>query len=225
MSPTRLSKEKLTKDVLAEWQNIINSTAEMFGVSAGLITRVDQSTFEVLLSSDTAGNPYTSGMSSIFPNSGWFCEKTLKSSNVHLIPDAREEAEWKDNLAVTAFGMVSYMGMPITLPDGGVFGTICMIDNKANHHNELHKRMLQLVSRMIELTLKTIHDKNLLDEHEHLFQDLSRIYPICCYCKKVRLNDGQWVSIEKYVHSVTGAVASHGLCPQCESNLRGASRV
>jgi uncharacterized OB-fold protein len=44
---------------------------------------------------------------------------------------------------------------------------------------------------------------------------LSKIYPICSYCKKVREETGQWVSVEKYVRDLSGAMPSHGVCPQC----------
>ena len=48
-----------------------------------------------------------------------------------------------------------------------------------------------------------------------MLNGLSRIYPICSYCKKIREEAGDWVPIEKYVKDVSGADASHGVCPQC----------
>jgi len=44
---------------------------------------------------------------------------------------------------------------------------------------------------------------------------LSKIYPICCYCKKIKEDTGEWVSVEQYVRDISGAMASHGICPQC----------
>jgi hypothetical protein len=48
-----------------------------------------------------------------------------------------------------------------------------------------------------------------------LLDNLSKIYPICSYCKKVREETGEWVSVEKYVSDISGAEPSHGICPQC----------
>ncbi len=208
-------KAHLSADILAEWQELIDTTAAIFGVPAGLITRVEGNQFEVLLSSHSTGNPYSAGMASYYPNSGWYCEKTLKLRGLHLIPDARQDPEWKDNGAVRGFGMVSYLGMPILLPDSGLFGTVCFIDNKANPHNETHKKMVGLIARMMTLSMRTLADRTTIADQERLFKDLSRLYPICSYCKNVRDDKGSWVPVESYVLQTTGAVASHGVCPKC----------
>ncbi len=209
------TREKLAEDVLQEWQNLIDAAAEIFDVPAGLITRVDGGQIEILLSSETPGNPYTAGYTTHYPDSGWYCERTLKSRRLNLIPNAREDPEWKDNAAVTGFGMVSYVGMPIQRPDGGEFGTVCFLDNKANAHNDLHIRLLHQVRRMIELSLRIIYDKDLMDQQERLLENLSKIYPICSYCKKVREKSGAWVEVEQYVEAVSGAMPTHSICPEC----------
>ena len=68
---------------------------------------------------------------------------------------------------------------------------------------------------MIELSLRIILAKEEIERRDHLIEDLSKIYPICSYCKKVREKTGQWVSIEKYVNDISGAKPSHGVCPDC----------
>lgn len=214
-NPNPFTREKLTQDVLTEWQSIIDTAAKVFGVPAGLITRVDGDQIELLLSSNTENNPYTVGYTSQYPDSGWYCERTLRSRGLNHIPDALADPEWKDNPAATGMHIVSYVGLPIRRPDGGEFGTVCFLDNKANRHNELHIKMLGMIQRMIELSLRVIFDKQQLLRHERLLEDLSRIYPICSYCKRVRDDSGAWVAVEDYIHDVTGTHASHGICPEC----------
>ena len=209
------TREKLAEDVLKEWQNLIDSTAAIFGVPAGLITRVDGNQIEILLSSETKGNPYTAGYTTHYPDSGWYCERTLKSRNLNLIPNALLAPDWKDNAAVVGFKMISYVGLPIQRPDGGAFGTVCFLDNKANPHNDLHIKLLYQVKRMLEVSLRIIFDKELIDRQERLINDLSRIYPICSYCKKVREKSGAWVEVEKYVRDISGTLPTHGICPEC----------
>ena len=68
---------------------------------------------------------------------------------------------------------------------------------------------------MIELSLRVIFDKEEIDHRDRLLNGLSKIYPICSYCKMIREETGNWVPIEKYVKDVSGADASHGVCPQC----------
>jgi len=61
MKANPFNREKLTEDVLKEWQNLLNGAAEILGVPAGLITRVDGNEIEILLSSESEGNPLDRG--------------------------------------------------------------------------------------------------------------------------------------------------------------------
>ena len=215
MKANPFNRKKLTEDVLKEWQNLLNGVAEMLGVPAGLITRVDGKEIEILLSSESKGNPYTAAYTTHYPNSGWYCERTLKNKGLNLIPNALQDPEWKDNPAAVGLHMISYVGMPIERPDGGEFGTVCFLDNKGNAHNDLHIRLLHQAKRMIELSLRIVFDKDEIDHRDRLLDGLSKIYPICSYCKKVRQETGKWISVEKYIMDISGANASHGMCPQC----------
>jgi len=51
---------------------------------------------------------------------------------------------------------------------------------------------------------------------------LAGLFPICCYCKKIRNDENFWEQVEDYISHQTGAVFSHGICPECyEKNARG----
>ena len=50
---------------------------------------------------------------------------------------------------------------------------------------------------------------------------LRGLLPICCSCKKIRDDQGYWKQVEHFVAEHTGARFSHGLCPECASNLYG----
>ena len=209
------NRKTLTEQVLKEWQNLLNETAQIFGVPAGLITRVEGNEIEILLSSETDGNPYPAAFKSQYPNSGWFCEYTLKSKGLNLIPNALQDSQWKDNPAAVDLHMISYLGMPIYLPDGGLFGTVCFIDNKQNAHNNLHIRLVEQIKKMIELSLRIISAQEEINRQDRLLDDLSKIYPICSYCKKIRKEKNKWVPVEQYINSISGAIPSHGICPEC----------
>jgi hypothetical protein len=215
MNANPFNRETLTENVLSEWQNLLDETAVIFAVPAGLITRVDGNEIEILLSSETEGNPYTAAYTSQYPDSGWYCEQTLKSRGLNLIPNALQDPQWKDNPAAVGLHIISYLGMPIERPDGGQFGTVCFLDNKQNAHNDMHIKLIKQIGRMIELSLRIVLDKAEIDHRDRLLDGLSKIYPICGYCKKVREETGKWVSVEKYVLDISGALPSHGICPQC----------
>lgn len=215
MNTNPFNREKLTEDVLNEWQNMLNETAEILSVPAGLITRVDGKEIEILLSSETEGNPYPAACTSQYPDSGWYCEYTLKSKGLNLIPNALKDSKWKNNPAAVELHMISYVGISIELPDGGQFGTVCFLDNKENAHNDLHIRLIEQIKRMIELSLRIVLAQEKIESRDRLIDDLSKIYPICSYCKNVREKTGKWVSVEQYVDNISGAIASHSICPLC----------
>jgi c-di-GMP phosphodiesterase len=218
MEPTKanpFTRDRLSEDVLDEWQNLLDAAAEILGVPAGLITRVDENEIEVLLASETEGNPFAAAYTTHYPESGWYCERTLKSRGLNLIPNALVDPEWADSPVAVGLHLVSYIGMPIERPDGGDFGTVCFLDIKENPHNDLHIKLVHQVKRMIELSLRVIFDKEEIDRRDRLFGSLSKIYPICSYCKKVRAETGEWIAVEDYVRHTSGAEASHGICPEC----------
>lgn len=212
--------EKLSQEVLQEWQSLLDVVSEIFRVPAGLITRVSGPEIEILLSSRTEGNPYPEGAKARFPDSGWYCESTLKKKGLLQIPNALQDPEWKDNAAAVDQHMISYIGLPISLPDGGMFGTICFIDDKENAHNSLLIKLLHQARRTIELSLRIIADRRAIADRDRLLDDLSRIYPICAYCKRVRQDSGAWVEVEQYVSDISGNQPSHGICPQCHDKVK-----
>jgi hypothetical protein len=215
--PNPFTRETLPKEVLEEWQRLIDSMAGVFGVPAGLITRVDRDRIEILLSSATKENPYRAGCVARYPDSGWYCEHTLEKRTLNLIPNALKSALWRLNPAATEMGIVSYIGMPIRLPDGGEFGTVCFLDNKANAHNRLHVKMLEHVVRMLELTLRVVQADRENARQRQVIGELSRVFPICGDCGRVRSGSGDWVGADEYARTAAGAAASRGKCPQCAS--------
>ena len=44
---------------------------------------------------------------------------------------------------------------------------------------------------------------------------LSGLLPICCHCKKIRDDRGDWIQIESYISSRSQAGFTHGICPDC----------
>lgn len=48
---------------------------------------------------------------------------------------------------------------------------------------------------------------------------LSGMLPICARCKKIRDDRGYWNQIESYISKHSDTVFSHGLCPDCASDL------
>jgi len=65
-----------------------------------------------------------------------------------------------------------------------------------------------------------------LAAHVHDLQDalarvkqLQGLLPICSYCKRIRDDRNYWQQLETYVTEHSGAVFSHGLCPECYEKI------
>ena len=67
--------------------------------------------------------------------------------------------------------------------------------------------LMRMLSQRIRAIEKTIVDA------------IGGLLPICAHCKKIREDDGSWVSIEKYISDHSEAEFSHGLCPDCVQEL------
>lgn len=50
---------------------------------------------------------------------------------------------------------------------------------------------------------------------------LEKLLPICAWCKKIRDDDGYWLQIETFLGEHANTRFTHGICPECETKLRG----
>ncbi|HEV2694639.1 MAG TPA: hypothetical protein VG347_17220 [Verrucomicrobiae bacterium] len=50
---------------------------------------------------------------------------------------------------------------------------------------------------------------------------LEGLLPICSFCKSIRDDKQEWVQLEAFIASHSGAVFSHGLCPVCAKKHYG----
>jgi hypothetical protein len=50
-------------------------------------------------------------------------------------------------------------------------------------------------------------------------RNLKELIPICMYCKRVRDDSDYWQQVESYIQTQTGSSFSHGICPECFSNI------
>lgn len=53
---------------------------------------------------------------------------------------------------------------------------------------------------------------------EHV-KTLQGMLPICAWCKKVRDDDGYWMTVDQYLRSHSDLEFSHGVCPTCAASL------
>jgi hypothetical protein len=49
---------------------------------------------------------------------------------------------------------------------------------------------------------------------------LHGLLPICASCKKIRDDHGYWTQLESYLRQHTDAQFTHGICPDCETQMK-----
>ncbi len=211
----------LQEDAVEAWQSLVDTMAEVFSVPAALIMRLSGKEIEVFRSSRTEGNPYEAGDREDFFDSGLYCETVVRTGKALLVPDALADPEWEDNPDVD-LGMISYLGLPLHLPDGSPFGTICVLDNKANAYSDLYLRLLEQFRAVAESHLSlAVLSEELAERNQDLetalqeVKTLRKILPVCMRCKKVRDDEGFWSLLDSYLSKHEGIEISHGLCPDC----------
>src|SRR5712664_349651 len=141
---------EVPSEIIRKWQEIVNLLAEIMHVPAASIMRVDPPHIKVFVSSMSEGNPCEPGAL----DTGPYCETVMKTGQPLLVPDALENEAWRTNPHVK-LGMISYLGVPIGWPDGRLFGTICVRDNKRNEYSEAYLKLLLHFRDMLQADLKS----------------------------------------------------------------------
>ncbi|MFC0399851.1 ATP-binding protein [Paraburkholderia rhizosphaerae] len=131
---------------------MVDLLAEIVQVPSALIMRVEPPNIRVLVSSKSSGNPYEPAETAPL-NSGLYCETVMKTRRPLLVPDALQDDAWKSNPDIK-LGMISYLGVPVSWPDGQIFGTICVLDSKRNAYSDLFFRLLLKWRDVLEADLK-----------------------------------------------------------------------
>lgn len=147
-------KPEISKDLTQKWQEILNITANILNVPAGLIMRLHEKEIEVFLSSQTEKNPYEPHEKAQLQTS-LYCETVVGTRDELVVPNAKKDPQWKDNPDV-ALNMISYYGVPIIWPDGEIFGTFCVLDYKENSYSSDYRRLITLLRNIIENDLERL---------------------------------------------------------------------
>lgn len=158
-------KPNITDLIAKKWQDIIDLISLTINVPSTLIMRLEERYISVFLKSSTDSNPYEVGEKAKLL-SGLYCETVVGNKSCLLVPNALKDPLWRENPDVE-LNMISYLGFPIMWPDGEVFGTICVLDNKENHYNSQYIKLIELLKDSIEKDLQLIlEEKRLKKELE-----------------------------------------------------------
>jgi PAS domain-containing protein len=107
---------------------------------------------------------------------GTFCETVIKNREPLLVVNALDDVQWK-SAPETRVGMVSYLGFPVLWPDGQMFGTICVLDDKANRYSDLYQEVLFHCRDVLQADLQALArlGSELEEQKAHLRELFARV--------------------------------------------------
>ena len=161
----------LGNDIVSNWQSALDLIADIAQVPIGLIMRLNKETIEVFVASNTEGNPYKPGEKDKLTN-GLYCETVIGTQQKLLVPDALKSETWRSNNPDAEKGVISYLGFPVNLPDGEVFGTLCLLDKKENHYSDNIEKLGLKLKINIETSLALAASREKISQSEMRFRGL-----------------------------------------------------
>lgn len=79
---------------------------------------------------------------------------------------------------------------------------------------EMQRALTIAVARfadLVELRRLNLRLQRALDE----VKTLTGLIPMCCFCKRIRTDEGFWQEVASFISTRTEAMVTHGLCPGC----------
>jgi two-component sensor histidine kinase len=152
--PITFDKPQIPSEVQEKWQGIVDLVAGILHVPTGLITRLTTTELEIFVASKTKGNPYKRDDKDSL-GIGMFCESVAGTQRRLLVGDTENSDYWRKN-PHAALGMHAYLGLPIKWEDGELFGTFCMLDDKANSFSVEFIELMDRFKEIIETDLRYI---------------------------------------------------------------------
>ena len=148
---TSLRKARVSKQLLAKWQKIVDLMTRVVDVPAGLVVRNTQPHLEILLTSSNRDNPFVQG-TKLGSDSDFYCRHVYANRAPLMVQNSLEDPRW-NQIPVKDSNMNAYLGFPVLWPDAEIFGTLCLLDRKEKHFTDLHIDLLAEFKEVIEADL------------------------------------------------------------------------
>lgn len=118
----------------ADLQKMTDLAAAVLGVEVALVTVLTADEQVFVASTDPKGT--FKGLTSV-PVDESFCQYVVASNSPLAVTDAHLHPLVCDSIAIPEFGVVSYLGAPITDPHGNVIGSFCVLDSHPREWTDL----------------------------------------------------------------------------------------
>ena len=95
------------------------------------------------------------GVGSGHPWGDSLCQVMWEDDGPRIAPDVAAVAAYRDREVTRSVPVRAYVGIPLVLADGSLFGTVCGLDDRAHPDDLLgHRDLLELLGRLLTETLR-----------------------------------------------------------------------
>ena len=137
----------LTRSPKEEFEHLTDHVRDVLNVPVAIVTLVDE---DRQVFAGHSGLPAPWAEMGETPMTHSFCQHVVDRATPLVVPDARLDDLLKHNQAIGDIGVVAYLGVPLTLPDGEVVGALAAIDSEARSWSETDMRRLRSIARTVE---------------------------------------------------------------------------
>ncbi|MEO6572721.1 MAG: GAF domain-containing protein [Polyangiaceae bacterium] len=146
-------------------QAIFGLIHELVGLRLCVLTRIDlaSNTLTVVEASDRANLGVVKGM--VLPADGMPCEYVVRSGTRLHEHDLGAHPVFRVLPTCTAFGLRSYVSVPLTRSDGTVWGTLAATDTNVCETTAAHLQVLDVLARLAVLEFEREEQRDALAAH------------------------------------------------------------
>jgi diguanylate cyclase len=134
-------------------EGILNLLTQTLHCRVSMLTRVDGTSVTVVAVNDTLDLVQTGA---VYPLEDTFCFHTLREGELSIPDTALAKQAIKACAYARELGIHAFLGMPITLADGQIYGTLGVAEGEARMWTNAQRSTLRLLARLLghELNLE-----------------------------------------------------------------------
>lgn len=136
-----------------KWQKTVNVIAKIFNAPGAWIMQANIEGLEALLASESIQQKFPAGLK-FEKEVNIYCKTVLQTKKHLYVKNAKKEGGWDDNPEYTEAGFNSYLGVPLQWPNGEMFGTLCVLDQKETNYPENFIELMWQLKEIIDSDLR-----------------------------------------------------------------------
>ncbi|MGB3485704.1 MAG: GAF domain-containing protein [Mycobacterium sp.] len=137
----------------------LDGLVEKLGVKSVLVMRSEPDSMVVAATAGAAAKHYTVGAAGAKAGTDpsrvpLYCERVVNTDAALFVKDSRVDQTFAGNEDEVEFGLHNYLGLAVHGPDGGVVGTVCVLDDRARDYDDADVAALEVLRDNVEQLLR-----------------------------------------------------------------------